>query len=75
LYYRTTFTNGDAVILQLGLKRGVFKMGYSYDATVSAIKGSGGGTHELALVMNFHDSEKVKSKRHSKAYSKCPEVF
>jgi hypothetical protein len=50
-------------------------MGYSYDATVSALKGKAGGTHELSLVLNFHDSEKVKSKRHSKAYSRCPEVF
>ncbi len=75
LYYRTTFGNADAVILQTGLKKGIFKMGYSYDATVSGMKGNGGGTHELALVLNFHDSDKVKSKRHSKAYTKCPEVF
>lgn len=75
LYYRTTFTNGDAVILQVGVKRGIFKMGYSYDATVSQLKGKAGGTHELAVVINFHDSEKVQSKRSSKSYSKCPEIF
>jgi len=75
LYYRTTFTNGDAVILQAGLKKGVFKMGYSYDATVSALKGKAGGTHELALVLNFHDSEKIQKRERSKTYSKCPDVF
>jgi type IX secretion system PorP/SprF family membrane protein len=75
IYYRTTFTNGDAVILQAGLKRGVFKMGYSYDATVSQLKGNSGGTHELALVLNFNESKKIQSKRHSKTYSKCPEIF
>ncbi|MBS1659023.1 MAG: PorP/SprF family type IX secretion system membrane protein [Bacteroidetes bacterium] len=75
MYYRTTFTNGDALILQVGLKRGVFKMGYSYDATVSQLKGKSGGTHELALVLNFHDSEKIQNRRHSKSVSKCPEIF
>jgi type IX secretion system PorP/SprF family membrane protein len=75
IYYRSTFANGDAVIFQAGLKKGTFKMGYSYDATVSALKGNGGGSHELALVVNIHDSEKLKEKKRSKIYSKCPEVF
>ena len=75
LYYRTTFTNGDAVILMAGLQKGVFKFGYSFDATVSSLKGSAGGTHELSLVVNMHDSEKIKRKRNSRRYSTCPSVF
>src|SRR5205814_915718 len=57
LYYRTTFTNADAMILLVGLKRGLFKFGYSYDATISSLTGTG-GTHEISVVLNFHDSEK-----------------
>lgn len=74
LYYRSAFGNTDAVILMTGLQRGIFKFGYSYDATVSNLK-STGGTHELALVFNIHDSQKVKAKRSTKRFSDCPEVF
>ncbi|HYV90880.1 MAG TPA: PorP/SprF family type IX secretion system membrane protein [Chitinophagales bacterium] len=70
--YRTTFTNGDATILMAGLQKGVFKFGYSFDATVSGLKGSTSGSHELSLVLNFHDSEKVQKKLHTKKASQCP---
>lgn len=75
LSYRTTFTNGDATILMTGIQSGIFKFGYSFDATVSGLKGSTSGSHELSLVVNFHDSEKVKKKRSGKRYSMCPKVF
>jgi hypothetical protein len=74
MFYRIASTNGDAFILLVGLKRGIFKMGYSYDATISSLNSSG-GTHELAVVLNFHDSEKVKEKRNSKRFSSCPTIF
>jgi len=75
LSYRTTFTNGDATILMAGLQKGVFKFGYSFDATVSGLKGSTSGSHELSLVVNFHDLEKVQQKLHTKKASQCPKVF
>jgi type IX secretion system PorP/SprF family membrane protein len=73
--YRTTFTNGDATILLAGLQKGIFRFGYSFDATASGLKGSTSGTHELSLVVNFHDSEKIKKKRSGKKFSTCPKVF
>ncbi len=75
IYYRTTFTNGDATILMAGLQKNIFKFGYSFDATISGLKGSTSGTHELSLVVNFHDSEKIKKKRSGKKFSRCPKVF
>ena len=74
LSYRSAFQNADAVIFLTGLKKGVFKFGYSYDAPVSGLKKSG-GTHELALVLNFHDSGKIQSKKNPKHFSECPDVF
>lgn len=74
LYYRSAFGNSDAVIVMAGLKKGVFKFGYSYDASVSTLE-STGGTHELSLVLNFFDSRKVQFKRNFKRFTDCPEVF
>ncbi|MEO6168217.1 MAG: PorP/SprF family type IX secretion system membrane protein [Chitinophagales bacterium] len=74
IYFRSAFGNSDAVILMTGLRKGVFKFGYSYDATISNLQSSG-GTHELTLVLNFHDSKKVQSRRNSKKFTDCPEVF
>jgi type IX secretion system PorP/SprF family membrane protein len=74
LYFRSAFANSDAVIVMAGLKRGVFKFGYSYDATVSSLE-STGGTHELSLVLNFHDSKKVQFRRNTRRFTDCPEIF
>lgn len=74
IYFRTAFGNSDAVILMTGLRKGIFKFGYSYDATVSSLQNSG-GTHELSLVLNFFDSKKVQFRRNTKRFTDCPEVF
>ena len=74
LSYRSAFENGDAVILLMGLHKGIFKFGYSYDATISDLDKSS-GTHELSLVLNLHDSQKVQSKRSTKRFTDCPNVF
>jgi type IX secretion system PorP/SprF family membrane protein len=74
LYFRAAFGNNDAIITMAGLRRGIFKFGYSYDATISNLQNSG-GTHELSMVLNFHDSEKLKSKRSTRKFTECPFVF
>ncbi|MBA2422634.1 MAG: PorP/SprF family type IX secretion system membrane protein [Chitinophagales bacterium] len=74
LYFRSAFQNNDAFILMGGLQRGIFKFGYSFDAPVSDLQSSG-GTHELSLVFNFHDSEKIQHKRNTKRFMDCPEIF
>lgn len=74
LYFRSAFGNSDAVILIAGLQRGVFKFGYSYDATVSNLNNTG-GSHELSVVLNFHESKKVQYRRNTKKFTDCPEVF
>ncbi|MBK9730571.1 MAG: PorP/SprF family type IX secretion system membrane protein [Chitinophagaceae bacterium] len=74
IYFRSAFGNNDAMIFMTGLRKGIFKFGYSYDATISNLE-STGGTHELSVVMNLHDSRKVQFKRNAKKFSDCPEVF
>lgn len=53
LWYRTTFTNADAAIILFGVRKDMFKIGYSYDYTVSGLSGMTGGSHELSFSINF----------------------
>ena len=76
-YYREAFTNPDAVILLVGFTQGIFKIGYSYDITVSGLAGNTGGAHELSLIINFADrnSETKDTRNAYKEIAKCPIIF
>lgn len=76
-YYREDFTNPDAFIVMVGFTQGIFKMGYSYDITVSGLSGYTGGAHELTLVINLAD-RKNATKDAMKTYEhelQCPNIF
>lgn len=49
LWYR----NSDAFIVLIGVQRGMFKIGYSYDVTVSKLTNASAGSHELSLGLQF----------------------
>jgi type IX secretion system PorP/SprF family membrane protein len=53
LWYR----NNDAIITLLGFHYGIFKFGYSYDITISRLRG-GLGAHELTGIFQFYCKKK-----------------
>ena len=60
LWYRHTFRNSDAAILLAGFRQGIFKIGLSYDLTVSGLAGNAGGTYELSVGMQFAGNPRRK---------------
>lgn len=71
VWYRDTFANPDAVILMMGYRVKVVKIGYSYDVTISELSGNTGGAHELSVVVNFD----TRKRRRAKNYLNCLKLF
>jgi len=49
VWYRNGIENSDAFIFMFGVQQDHFKVGYSYDVTVSALANSTAGSHEITL--------------------------
>ncbi|MBL0309898.1 MAG: PorP/SprF family type IX secretion system membrane protein [Bacteroidetes bacterium] len=75
LGYRNAFKNSDAVIGYLGFKKGKFRIGYSYDYTISRLMGRSGGTHELSFTFNWTGDDNSINPKKNKAFVPCPSIL
>lgn len=69
VWYRHNIANSDGIIFLVGISHQRFSLGYSYDVTLSRLKGTTGGSHEIsaALLVNCN------KKRNKPGAIKCPE--
>jgi len=69
IWFRHNVGNSDGAIFLVGITQKWFKFGYSYDVTLSHLKGTTGGAHEVSLTL-LVDCNK---KRNKPGAIKCPE--
>ena len=63
VWVRTGVENADAFIFQVGVQQDYFKVGYSYDVTVSKLANSTAGAHEVTLGVMLPVPEQKKKVR------------
>ncbi len=54
MWFRQNFKNSDAVVFMVGIHASMFKIGYSYDLTVSKLTNATGGAHEVSFALQFN---------------------
>jgi type IX secretion system PorP/SprF family membrane protein len=54
LWVRENFENTDGVIMSLGFQQKRYKIGYSFDLTLSQLSMRSGGAHEISITWMFH---------------------
>lgn len=69
IYYRNARINPDALILSIGVKRGYWKLGYSFDFTLSDLTIAQGGSHEISFLFSIGNAKKTSN------VSDCFEAF
>ncbi len=75
LWYRHTVTNQDALIFLVGVREGVFKVGLSYDATVSRLAPVSGGAFEITLGVDLDRDPRLRQKRQNRRLNDCLHMF
>lgn len=76
LWYRHSSSGGDAVIFLAGYRYGIFRLGYSYDATISGLGlNRTGGAHEMALSLSFDDRRSRSGRRKKIDLNDCLQLF
>jgi len=69
IWYRYNVENSDGAVFLLGLSHKRIKIGYSYDVTLSKLRGTTGGAHEVSLTLLVN----CNKKRNKPGAIKCPE--
>lgn len=75
LWYRITPSNSDAAIALVGFQKDMFKIGYSYDFTVSGLSSHTAGSHEVSVTINLDNNEAIRNNRNRKRYLDCLQIF
>ena len=63
------YRNQDALLFSAGYTFSHFNLSYSYDCTISELKGYTGGSHELHLRFTFFEDKWIDSRTNMRMYS------
>ncbi len=69
--YKKGYQNNDAIIMQVGYVWKEFKFGYSYDITISRLIANTFGSHEITIVYEFNQNQRM-NKKTRKVIIPCP---
>jgi type IX secretion system PorP/SprF family membrane protein len=75
MWYRHTVSNQDALNFLVGMREGVFKIGLSYDATISRLAPVSGGAFEITLGIELDRDSRLQQKRKNKQLNDCLHMF
>ncbi len=76
VWYRYAESNSDALIAMIGMRAGMFKIGYSYDYILSELSNElTGGAHEITVTLNFSENEKIRQRIKEKRFNDCFRLF
>jgi len=70
--FRHTIQNSDALIYMLGYQKDLWKILYSYDMGIARFGNYKYGSHEIALTIQFEESDWAAKRRKQKNDIKCP---
>jgi type IX secretion system PorP/SprF family membrane protein len=69
VWYRHNIGNPDGIAALVGLRYGRFRVGYSYDFSLSKLSDGSGGAHEVSLALMFA----CNKRRRRPGALECPE--
>lgn len=72
---RHTFRNADAVMFLAGFKEGIYKIGLSYDLTISGLALNTGATFEITMGLLLDNNEQLKKKKKRADINDCTRMF
>jgi type IX secretion system PorP/SprF family membrane protein len=77
-WYRHAFGNPDGIIGAVTFRKDVLRVGISYDAVISDLRGVPGGlgpTFELSFAIDFGSSKELQRRRYADRYNDCLGMF
>ncbi|MCS6818831.1 MAG: PorP/SprF family type IX secretion system membrane protein, partial [Chitinophagales bacterium] len=73
--FRYVINNPESAIMVVGVKKGKFRFGYSYDYPVSTLINRTGGAHELTFTFNIAGDDNSVLNKNTKGYISCPTIL
>lgn len=72
---RYTFEELESAIIYLGFSKGIVRINYSYDITISRLAGKTGGSHEISFKFIFGGEDNSLNPKYQNGRIPCPDIL